>query len=87
MFIRTTCLADGTQRPVVVLGPLSGAVAARLASDWPHAFGLARPAALPVAGAAPALQRGTHLEPRLRPDCTHIDCIPLHAIRELAEKV
>lgn len=77
---------NGTQRPVVVLGPLSGAVAARLASDWPHAFGLARPAALPVAGAAPALQRGTHLEPRLRPDCTHIDCIPLHAIRELAEK-
>ncbi|KAF9804574.1 hypothetical protein SFRURICE_014482 [Spodoptera frugiperda] len=83
---RVERLHYGTQRPVVVLGPLSGAVAARLASDWPHAFGLARPAALPVAGAAPALQRGTHLEPRLRPDCTHIDCIPLHAIRELAEK-
>uniref|UniRef100_A0A2A4J505 Guanylate kinase-like domain-containing protein n=1 Tax=Heliothis virescens TaxID=7102 RepID=A0A2A4J505_HELVI len=77
---------NGAMRPVVVLGPLSGLVGARLASDWPHAFGLARAAALPVAGAAPALARGTHLEPRLRPDCTHIDCIPLRAIQDLAEK-
>lgn len=83
---RVERLHYGTQRPVVVLGPLASAVGARLVSDWPHAFGTPRPAALPVAGAGPALQRGTHLEPRLRPDCNHIDCIPLSAIRELADK-
>ncbi|XP_028035667.1 disks large homolog 5 [Bombyx mandarina] len=74
------------QRPVVVLGPLWECVAARLVSDWPHVFGAVRAASLALAGAAPALASGTHVEPRPAPDCAHLDCIPLRAVRDLADK-
>ncbi|XP_037293076.1 disks large homolog 5 [Manduca sexta] len=67
---RVERLHYGTQRPVVVLGPLWECVCARLVSDWPHVFGAAR--------AGP--------EPRARLDCAHLDCIPLQAVRDLADK-
>ncbi|XP_049876272.1 disks large homolog 5 isoform X2 [Pectinophora gossypiella] len=76
----------GNHRPVVVLGPLWECVAAKLVSDWPYVFGRVRTETVAVSGAAPALERGTHLEPRPRRDSTHLDCIPLQAIREMSEK-
>lgn len=85
--INKSNIVDGRTRPVVVLGPLWECVVARLVGDWAHEFGAVRHQPLAVAGAAPALQRGTHLEPRLRRDKDHLDCIPLQAIRDLAEKV
>ncbi|XP_026322760.1 disks large homolog 5 [Hyposmocoma kahamanoa] len=83
---RVERLDYGNHRPVVVLGPLWECVAAKLVSDWPYVFGRVRSEPVAVCGAAPALQRGTHLEPRPRRDSTHFDCIPLQAVREMAEK-
>ncbi|KAJ2940371.1 hypothetical protein O0L34_g48 [Tuta absoluta] len=76
----------GNHRPVVVLGPLWECVAAKLVSDWPYVFGRVRSESVSVSGAHAALERGTHVEPRVRRDSTHLDCIPLHAVTELAEK-
>lgn len=84
---RVERLNYGTTRPVVILGPLWECVCARLVSDWPHVFGLVRAAPLALGGAAPALRRGTHIEPRVRAGCDHLDCIPLQDIRDTAEKV
>lgn len=36
-------LSDGSQRPVVVVGPLWECVAGKLVTDWPHVFARARP--------------------------------------------
>ncbi|XP_060804907.1 disks large homolog 5 [Amyelois transitella] len=83
---RVERLHYGSHRPVVVLGPLRECVSAKLVSDWPHVFGAVRAAPLALAGAAPALQRGTHLEPRPRADPGYLDCIPLQSIRDLADK-
>ncbi|XP_047992200.1 disks large homolog 5 isoform X2 [Leguminivora glycinivorella] len=85
---RVERLHYGSHRPVVVLGPLRDCVAAKLISDWPGVFARVRPEPIAVQGAAleRALARGTHLEPRPRRDSTHFDCIPLQAIKELAEK-
>ncbi|XP_045775276.1 disks large homolog 5 isoform X1 [Maniola jurtina] len=35
--------ADGSRRPVAVLGPLRDCVAGKLVTDWPHVFARARP--------------------------------------------
>ncbi|XP_053610257.1 disks large homolog 5 [Plodia interpunctella] len=83
---RVERLHYGSHRPVVVLGPLRECVAAKLVSDWAHVFGAVRAAPLSLRGAAPALQRGTHLEPRPRAHSGYLDCIPLQAIQELAHK-
>ncbi|KAM3956975.1 LOW QUALITY PROTEIN: MAGUK family member discs large 5 [Aphomia sociella] len=46
---RVERLHYGSQRPVVVLGPLRDWVVFKLVSDWPHVFGVLAPPALPPA--------------------------------------
>ncbi|GBP27676.1 Disks large homolog 5 [Eumeta japonica] len=85
---RVERLHYNSHRPVVVLGPMSECVVQKLLSDWPSVFARVRWEPLALTGVAleRALTSGTHLEPRRRPQSGHLECIPLRAVTELADK-
>ncbi|XP_059054689.1 disks large homolog 5 [Achroia grisella] len=57
---RVERLPHGSQRPVVVLGPLRECVTSKLVSDWSHVFVHARPDAVPLQALRDRADKGIH---------------------------